>query len=81
MQNNHDHHHNHNHRKLQIWYCDGCRSVHLKTDNVCLSFSKQEFAELALAVSEIYETDVAPLMKPFDGVIEVDRVLESDLIA
>ena len=71
----------HTHQKLQIWYCDECRSVHLRTDNVCLSFTRSEFAELSEAVMDIYHAEIAPVIEKEIDLAEIDSVLESDLIA
>ncbi len=45
-------------QNLQVWYCDHCRSVHFKTANVMLNFSKNEFAELTRTMLEIYSSEI-----------------------
>lgn len=67
---------------LQVWYCSDCRSVHMRTNNVCLSFSRREFVELSHAIVDIYHEEFdnggdEPVVEPLND----DTVLESDLIS
>jgi len=48
-------------QNLQIWYCENCRGVHLKTQNVILDFSKKEFVELTNAMLDIFQDHFDPL--------------------
>ena len=71
-------------QNLQIWYCEGCRVVHFKADNVLLSFTRTEFAELTNAVNEISQqefssSEFSRLISLLDG--QNDEVLLSHTIA
>ncbi len=70
-------------KQLQMWFCAECQSVHLRTDNVCLTFTKDEFSQLSTAVFEIYRTEIDTRLGNFAAAAfeEADDVLESDLIA
>lgn len=60
-----DSHDNQNHetpsQNLEIWMCQGCQAVHIKTTNVMLNFTKQEFAELTHIVLDIYRQEFGGL--------------------
>ena len=66
---------------LQVWYCSDCASVHMRTNNVCLTFSRREFVELSHAVVGIYHEEFDNAAdEPIEKIAE-DSVLESDLIS
>ncbi len=46
---------------LQVWSCENCQAVHFKAGNVLLNFTRTEFAELAHAVSDIYQQEFGSL--------------------
>lgn len=46
---------------LQIWYCENCQNVHLKTKNVLLDFTRNEFVSLSEAMFEILQNNFSPL--------------------
>ena len=48
-------------QNLQVWYCEGCRNVHFRTQNVMLDFSKTEFVELTNAILDIFQNHFDPL--------------------
>lgn len=75
----------HDHKHLQLWYCADCRSVHMRTGHVSLTFDTQEFAKLSKAVIDIYQNDIPLQAGESDVSGEApqrrDDVLDSDLIA
>lgn len=80
LQNSHDHTHSQN---LQVWYCDHCKSVHFRTANVMLNFSKPEFIDLTNAMIDIFKNDFDPIeLNKLANVIALsDEVLMSETIA
>ena len=55
-------------QNLQVWYCEHCRNVHFRTQNVMLDFSKKEFVELTNTILDIFQNHLEPL--------EIDRIAE-----
>jgi Zn-finger protein len=71
-------------QNLQVWYCENCRAVHFKADNILLNFTRTEFAELTNTVNEIYQqefnsSEFSQLINLLDG--QNDEVLLSQTIA
>lgn len=48
-------------QSLQIWCCGNCEAVHFKAGNVLLNFTKNEFAELAYSVNDVYQNEFGSL--------------------
>lgn len=46
---------------LQIWYCENCQNIHLKTQNVMLDFTKKEFVEFTDAMFDILQNNIKPI--------------------
>lgn len=40
-------------REVNLWYCDGCRMVHLSAAGVTINFNKEEFERFSDAVVEL----------------------------
>ncbi len=62
---------------LQLWYCEHCQNVHLKTPNVMLDFTRNEFVELTDAMYEILQNN----FKPLDLDEISDDVLSSEIVS
>jgi hypothetical protein len=41
-------------QNLSIWYCEGCKSVHLRVGENLLTFTAPEFIDFASAIGELY---------------------------
>ncbi|HEY8562765.1 MAG TPA: hypothetical protein VIL74_20475 [Pyrinomonadaceae bacterium] len=41
-------------QNLSIWYCENCKSVHLRVGDGSLTFSPQEFLDFASMIGELY---------------------------
>lgn len=39
---------------IDIWHCASCKSFHMETENVLLTFSENEFADFANFVADCY---------------------------
>lgn len=68
--------------QLKIWYCAGCRAVHLRAGETILSFDSREFAEFADAVVDIHYSagwQMSQWALPIGE--EKEEILASDLIA
>jgi hypothetical protein len=69
-------------QSLQVWYCEHCRQIHFKTQNVMLDFTQQEFVDLMNAMLEIFQNNFNPL--DFDHLFgrksSEDEILSSDYI-
>lgn len=50
-----------NSETLQIWCCDKCRDVHFKAGNVLLNFTKEEFAQLAYDINDVFQEQFGSL--------------------
>ena len=48
-------------QNLQVWYCEPCRNIHFRTQNVMLDFSKKEFVDLTNAILDIFQSHLDPL--------------------
>jgi hypothetical protein len=83
MNNLHNENRNAPSQNLQIWYCENCQSVHFKTQNVMLDFSKREFVELTNAMLDIFQTHFDPLeIKQIANlIVSSDDVLLSETIS
>lgn len=45
----------HNHAsQVEIWYCGGCKAVHLGVGETRVTFDRQRFSEFAEIVAEIH---------------------------
>ncbi|NOT46435.1 MAG: hypothetical protein HOP17_01610 [Acidobacteria bacterium] len=40
--------------QVEIWYCGGCKAVHLGVGETRVSFDRQRFSEFATMVAEIH---------------------------
>lgn len=83
MHNNNEHDHR-NH--LQIWFCQHCDGVHLKTSMVTLDFTKKEFlalsdAMLGILMNEFSPEDLRAVSNFGAGNVDNDDVLLSKTIA
>ncbi len=80
LHNRHDQAHSHN---LQVRYCDHCKSVHFRTANVMLNFSKTEFIDLTNAMVDIFNNDFDLIeLNKLAGVMALsDEVLMSETIS
>ncbi len=58
--------------RVQIWFCGGCRAVHMNVGNLRIDFDRERFSSFAEAVADIhyisYETPGA-----FD-VVDIQRL-------
>lgn len=69
-------------QNLQVWMCHGCESVHFKTGNVMLNFTKQEFAELTHAILEIYQSEInqVDLYSLFGSLSDDEEIISNQTI-
>lgn len=68
---------------LQIWSCGNCEAVHFKAGNVLLNFTRDEFAELAYAVNDLYQNEFGSLefYHLISSLKQRDEVLSSSMIS
>jgi hypothetical protein len=70
--------------RLDLWYCAGCRMVHLRAGEAVLSFDGREFAEFANAVVDIHYSSgwqMSQWVMSASEENETDEILESQMIA
>lgn len=69
-------------QNLQVWMCHGCESVHFKTGNVMLNFTKTEFAGLTHAILEIYQSEISTidLYSLSSSLSDEDEIISSQTI-
>ena len=77
-ENNHAHPQN-----LQVWYCENCQSVHFRTRNVMLDFSRKEFIDLTNVLLEVFQDHFDPLEinQIANSAFNSDEVLLSETIS
>lgn len=70
-------------QSLQVWYCEHCKQVHFKTQNVMLDFTRQEFVDLTNAMLDIFQNHFDPLEfnRTFGKQSSGDEILSSDYIS
>ena len=69
-------------KQLSLWYCAGCRRVHLRAGEAALSFDNREFARFTMAVVDVYYSggwEMSQWALPRDE--DQDTILTSELIA
>jgi hypothetical protein len=50
--------HDHNVSEVGVWYCENCRSFHIKAGEVLLTFTRAEFGSFSSAVFDCYSSAV-----------------------
>jgi Zn-finger nucleic acid-binding protein len=45
--------------QVEIWYCTGCKAVHMGVGEMRVSFDRQRFSEFATMVAEIHYENLA----------------------
>jgi hypothetical protein len=76
------HQHHSSSANMQLWYCNGCRQIHLRATNIALDFTREEFVSLGRAVFDILGREFTPdeiadlpLITPVSGT-QSDRTAE-----
>lgn len=68
-------------KQLSLWYCVGCRRVHLRTGEVAISFDSREFAQFTEAVVDVYYSGGWEMSQwALPRAEEDDPILTSELI-
>ena len=64
---------------MQIWFCHDCNQIHLRTTNVMLDFTRQEFLGVSEAIFGILRNEFSP--EDLRNIINFDRETDAILFA
>ncbi len=69
-------------RRLNLWYCEHCRKVHLRAGETVLSFDSREFAAFTEAVVDIHYSSGWQMSQwALPSGEETNEILASEMIA